>query len=109
MGQPSFRELAREAYFRDAQAVLSVSDFTRREALDHVPARIDALVRTVKSVPVVVTANKADLVADSAYGQADAVRAAETFGADVFVTSAKTGATAGAAFRRLATRLLERP
>ncbi len=108
MGQPSFRELLREAYFRDTQAVLAVVDLTRRETLDHLPAWIEAVVRTVGSVPVVVAANKADLVSDVAYGQVNAARAAVPFGADVFVTSAKTGANVEAVFRRLASRVLER-
>ncbi len=103
MGQPSFRELLREAYFRNAQGVLPVADLTRRETLDHLPAWIDAVVRTTGSVPVVVAANKADLAGNAAYGHADIARAAEAFGADVFVTSAKTGANVEAAFRRLAT------
>ncbi len=38
MGQPSFRELLRDAYFRDAQAALAVADVTRRETLDQLPA-----------------------------------------------------------------------
>ncbi len=108
MGQPSFRELLREAYFRDAQAALAVTDLTHRGTLDDLPAWIDAVVRTAGPVPVVVAANKADLVVDAAYGHADAVRAGEAFGADVLVTSAKTSANVEAAFRRLASRVLER-
>ncbi len=100
MGEPSFRELLRDAYFRDAQAVLAVSDTTRRETLDHLPSWIDAVVRTVGPVPVVVAANKADLVAADV--QANALSAAKAFAAGVFVTSAKTGTNVEDAFRRLA-------
>ncbi len=102
MGTPSFRELLREAYFRDAQGVLAVADLTRRGTLDDLPAWIEAVARTVGPVPAVVAANKADRTADAAYGEADAIHAAEAFEADVFVTSAKTGANVEAAFRRLA-------
>jgi small GTP-binding protein len=107
MGQPSFRDLLREAYFREAQAVLAVADITRRETLEHLPDWIDAVLRTVGSVPVVVAVNKADLTADATYAPADVVRAAEVFRADVFVTSAKTGDNVEAAFGRLASRVLE--
>lgn len=79
-----------------------------RETLDQLPAWIDAVVRTAGPVPVVVAANKADLVADAALDQSDAARAAGAIRADVFITSAKTGANVDAAFRRLATRVLER-
>ncbi len=102
MGQPTFRDLLREAYFWDAQGVLAVVDLTRRDTLDHLAAWIEAVVRTVGPAPAVVAVNKADRPADAAYGEADAVRAAEAFGADVLLTSAKTGSNVEAAFRRLA-------
>ena len=63
MGQPSFRELLREAYFSGAQGILAVVDLTRRETLDNLPPWIEAVVRTVGPVPLVVAANKADLAA----------------------------------------------
>ncbi len=106
MGQPSFRDLLRDAYFGGARGILAVADLTRRETLDHLPSWIDAVVRTAGSVPVVVAANKADLVAKVAYGRPDIVRAADAFEADVFLTSAKTGTNVEEAFRRLASHVL---
>ncbi len=103
MGQPSFRELLREAYFRDAQGVLAVADVTRPDTLDHLPDWIRAVVRTVGPVPVAIAANKADLAAEGTRGHADMVRVAQAFGGNVLVTSAKTGANVEAAFRHLAT------
>ncbi len=107
MGQPTFRDLLRDAYFRDVQAVLAVADVTRRDTLDDLPEWVDAARRTAGTVPVVVAANKADLSGDAAFGRTVATRTAEAFGADVFLTSAKTGANVDAAFRHLASRLLE--
>jgi small GTP-binding protein len=103
MGQSSFRELLREAYFRDTQAVLAVADLTRRETLDHLPAWIDAVGRTVGAVPVVVAANKADLADRAEYGAAEVDAVARSLGGESFATSAKTGDHIEAAFRRLAT------
>ncbi len=106
MGQPSFRELLREAYFREAQGVLAVADLTQRDTMDHLPAWTEAVVRTVGPMPVVVAANKADLVAEAAYGRPDIARAADALDADVFLTSARTGVNVEEAFRCLASHVL---
>jgi len=103
MGAPSFRELLREAYFHGAQGVLAVADLTRRDTLDHLPEWIDAVVRTVGPVPVVVAANKADLSDQTAYGPNEIETATKLSSSDGFLTSAKTGANVEAAFQRLAT------
>ena len=102
MGNPSFRELLRDAYFGDAQGILAVTDLTRRETLDSLSGWVEAVTRAVGPVPTVVATNKADLTSDAAYTGADAIRTAEAFGGEVFATSAKTGENVEAAFRRLA-------
>ena len=102
MGNPSFRELLRDAYFGDAQGILAVADLTRRETLDGLPGWVEAVTRAVGPVPTVVATNKADLASTAAYTGADAVRTAEAFRGEVFATSAKTGENVEAAFRRLA-------
>ncbi len=102
MGQPTFRELLRDAYFQNVQGFLAVADLTRRETLDHLPEWVEAVGRSAGPVPTVVAANKTDLATEAAYREAEAVRTADVFGADVFLTSAKTGANVEASFRRLA-------
>ena len=102
MGQPSFRELLRDAYFQNVQGFLAVADLTRQDTLDHLPEWVVSVGRSAGPVPAVVAANKADLVTEAAYHEAEAVCTAETFGGDVFLTSAKTGANVEEAFRRLA-------
>ncbi len=69
MGQSSFPEPLRDACFWEAQTVLAVAHLRRRETLDRLCAWIDAVVRTARSAPAVVAANKADLVAYGAFGQ----------------------------------------
>ena len=107
MGEPSFRDLLREAYFQDAQAILVVADATRAETVEHLPDWIEAVRGVAGSVPVTAAANKADLVADARQVREDVAHAVEAFGANVVVTSAKTGADVEAAFRWLTTLILE--
>ncbi len=102
MGQPSFRELLREAYFSGAQGILAVVDLTRRETLDNLPAWIQAVERIVGPVPTVVAANKADLVDRAQYGPQEIDSVTKVSTSDIFLTSAKTGQLVNATFERLA-------
>ncbi len=107
MGQPSLRELLREAYFSGAQGILAVVDLTRRETLDNLPAWIEAVVRTVGPVPVVVAANKADLAEQVKYGPDEIQSVTRISRSDTFLTSAKTCALVNATFERLASLVVE--
>ncbi len=106
MGQPGFREMLRDAYFYEARGILAVADVTRRETLDGLGEWVRSVERTVGKVPVVVAVNKADLSADARFDETDAVRVAKGFGADVLMTSAKTGGNVEEAFRRLGSLVL---
>jgi small GTP-binding protein len=108
MGQPAFRELLREAYFQGVDGILAVADVTRRDTLESLPTWIGAVVRTRGPVPIVVAANKADRSAEAAFGETDASRTTQAPEADIFLTSARTGANVEEAFRRLATRVVDR-
>ncbi len=107
MGQPSFRELLREAYFGEAQGILAVTDVTRRETLCSLPEWIDAVRRTVGSVPLVVAANKTDLIDRAQFSSKEAEALTGIAPDDVFFTSAKTGTGIDPMFRRLASRVAE--
>ncbi len=107
MGQPSFRELLREAYFSGAQGIMAVVDLTRRETLDNLPAWIDAVVRTVGPVPVVVAGNKADLTDQAKYGPDEIESVTRISASNRFLTSAKTGALVNATFERVASVVAE--
>ncbi len=106
MGQPGFREMLKDAYFFDAKAILAVADLTRRESLADLENWIRAVEGVAGKVPVVVAINKSDLTGSAQFEQAEAVRAATTFGGDLFMTSAKTGTNVEEAFRRLGVRVL---
>ncbi len=108
MGQPGFREMLKDAYFFDAKAILAVADVTKRDSLTDLESWIRAVEGVAGKVPVVVAINKADLTSTAQFDQAEAVRTATTFGGDLFMTSAKTGANVEEAFRRLGVRVLEK-
>ena len=108
MGQPGFREMLKDAYFFDAKAILAVADLTKHDSLQDLENWIHAVEGVAGKVPVVVAINKSDLSSNAEFDQAEAVRMATTFGADLFMTSAKSGVNVEEAFRRLGVRVLEK-
>jgi small GTP-binding protein len=106
MGQPGFREMLKDAYFFDAKGVLAVADLTRKDTLEDLQNWIKAVEGVTGKVPVIVAVNKADLTTGAEFTTAEAVQAAESLGADVFLTSAKTGANVEEVFRRLGARVV---
>ncbi len=106
MGQPGFREMLKDAYFYDAKGVLAVADLTRKDTLEDLKNWIRAVEGVTGQVPVIVAVNKSDLPEQAQFTTAEAVQAAEALGADVFLTSAKTGANVEEVFRRLGARVV---
>ncbi len=106
MGQPGFREMLKDAYFFDAKGVLAVADLTRKDTLEDLKNWIKAVEGVTGKVPIVVAVNKADLGGEAQFTTAEAVQAAEGLGADLFLTSAKSGANVEEAFRRLGARVV---
>ncbi len=109
MGQGAFRELLRESYFYAARGVLAVLDVTRRETLESLGGWVNAVEHVVGKVPWVLAANKADLLGQAAFDPRDASDAAKAVRADIFPTSAKTGANVDAAFRHLSAKIAAHP
>jgi len=106
MGQPGFREMLKDAYFFDAKGVLAVADLTRKDTLEDLRNWIKAVEGVTGKVPTIVAVNKADLPEQAQFTTAEAVQAAEALGADVFMTSAKTGSNVEEVFRRLGSRVV---
>ena len=102
MGQASFREFAKEAFFHGARGIFAVVDMTRRPTLDGIGAWIRAVRDVAGPVPAVLGANKKDLAGSAAFRAADVTSVAETLGCPSFLTSAKTGENVEAAFLELA-------
>lgn len=107
MGEPSFRELLKDAFFHGSQGVVGVADLTRPPTARALPAWIDAARSVSGPVPLVLLGNKGDLV--PAAGAEEILHTlAGSAGAPAMRTSAKTGMNVEAAFTRLAGLLAKR-
>jgi len=104
MGEPSFRELLKDAYFSHLQGVLAVGDLTRSQTIRATADWIDAACRVSGHVPIVLLGSKNDLSAEpDAMAVIDEV--AEAFAAPMWLTSARTGQNVETAFLTLAERI----
>ena len=102
MGETSFRELLREAYFSGARGILAVCDITRPETLSNLETWVREVTDFAGPVPVVLLGNKADLTAEAAVRDLDLLAFAERHHAPWTFTSAKTGEGVEWCFRQLA-------
>jgi small GTP-binding protein len=101
MGQPSFREVLREAYFYGAEGALAVCDVTSKESLGELRYWVKAMTSTTGEVPVVFLGNKCDLKDDMRVTVQDLEVFAMKQGAPAMLTSAKTGYNVESAFSTL--------
>ena len=101
MGEPTFRDLLKDAYFAEVQGALAVADLTRPETVEALPDWISAVESVSGKVPVVILGNKSDLPA--APGAREALEAlARSNVVEHHVTSAKSGDGVNKAFATLA-------
>jgi len=101
MGEPTFRDLLKDAYFAEVQGALAVADLTRPETIEALPDWIGAVESVSGKVPIVVIGNKSDL--PEAPGAIEALEAlARERAVEHHVTSAKTGDGVLRAFETLA-------
>ena len=101
MGEPTFRDLLKDAYFAEVQGALAVADLTRPQTVEALPDWIDAAESVSGEIPVVILGNKSDL--PEAPGAREALEAlARSKAVEHHVTSAKTGDGVNQAFATLA-------
>lgn len=106
MGQPSFREVLREAYFYGVQGSLAVCDVTSRESLGELRYWIKAMTSTTGNVPIVFLGNKCDLREETRIHQDEIELFAKKHDSPALLTSAKTGYNVEAAFAKLVDMML---
>src|SRR6266699_1154205 len=107
MGEKGFRELLNDAYFYGANGILAVADLTRRRTLDDLDDWIDSVEQVVGKVPILIVVNKADLASNARFQERDVAEFAKAYGAEFFLTSAKTGDQVETAFARLGALVVE--
>lgn len=106
MGQPSFREVLREAYFYGAEGALAVCDVTSKESQGELRYWIKAMTSTTGEIPIVFLGNKCDLKDDMRVTLEDLEAFASKQNAPAMLTSAKTGYNVENAFSVLVERIM---
>ncbi|HIH01253.1 TPA: GTP-binding protein [Thermoplasmata archaeon] len=106
MGQPSFREVLREAYFYGAQGAIAVCDVTSKESLTELRYWIKAMSATTGRIPIVFLGNKCDLKDEARVTVEDLEMFAKKNESSALLTSAKTGYNVEQAFGKLVDGML---
>jgi small GTP-binding protein len=106
MGQPSFREVLREAYFYGVEGAIAVCDVTSKESLGELRYWIKAMTATTGKVPIVFLGNKCDLRDETRVPYQDIEVFAKKHESPAMLTSAKTGYNVEQAFISLVDMML---
>ncbi len=108
MGDKSFRQLYKEAFFQGAQGLLAVCDVTRKPTLTELGTWIEDVARVAGDIPIQVLANKVDLKSDVGLNADDLRRFDDTFQSNHMFTSAKTGENVESAFQNIARTIINK-
>ncbi len=100
VGQKAYQKL-RRMYYQGANGALVVCDITRRDTLESIREWTKSLFQVSKPVPVLLLANKSDLIHKAEFKPPDLEAIAAEFRSPYFYTSAKSGANVNRAFHRL--------
>lgn len=106
MGQPSFREVLREAYFYGAHGAIAVCDVTSKESLTELRYWIKAMSATTGRIPIVFLGNKCDLKDEARVSLDELEVFSKKHEAQAMLTSARTGYNVEQAFGQLVEEML---
>ena len=101
MGQKHFRIIESVAFEHVASALV-VCDLTRKSTAENIDYWIEALTNISGDIPIIILANKNDLMDDAEYGEELVAEIAAKHNASFYITSAKTGIGIEDAFAELA-------
>lgn len=109
MGEKTFRDLTKEAFFHGTKGVLAVCDLTRYNTLRELDDWVESVFGVVGEVPVIYAVNKVDLKDEVMvmYGKSELDQSTRAFNAEYFYTSAKTGENVELVFEKLGERILK--
>ena len=98
----------RSGYLRGTSGAILVCDLTRAETLPRLLTYVEELARVKSMVPIIIAANKADLINDAQLSQDEVNRFAASVNAPCYRTSAKIGDEVETLFRHLAWLMVSR-
>ncbi len=101
MGQKHFRIIESVA-FEHVSGAIVVCDLTRKPTAENIDYWIEAVTNISGDIPLVILANKNDLVDEIEYGEELLAEIAAKHNANFYITSAKTGEGIEDAFAELA-------
>jgi len=103
MGERELIGVVKESYFHGASGVIAVFDLTREETLTALGVWIQAAEKVIGKVPIIVAANKLDLIPPRSINRLSEIleQFAKDNDASSILTSAKTGENVEFAFKKL--------
>ena len=105
MGQSSFRDIMKEAFFYGTAGALAVCDVSKKKTLYALDDWVKAVQAVTGDIPIHFLANKVDLMERSDFDEGSLAQVAAKYHAPYNFTSAKTGENVQAAFEKLARTL----
>ncbi len=108
IGETSIIEEYGQSYFFGAQGIIAVCDLTRFSTFERLPIWLSEVQRFASGVPMALAVNKNDLKAEVLvlYDEFQVRQFADSVGARLYMTSAKTGENVELMFARLAEDIL---
>ena len=97
----------KQAYYRGSEGAMIVCDITRRETLLSTIDWIKTLMQVTGEIPVVLLANKCDLMDKALFGEKEMSEVSKKLNAPFMMTSAKDGRNVGEAFQNIAESMVE--
>lgn len=107
MGQKAFIR-TQELAFHGTQGAIIVCDITRKETLDNICHWQQTLFDIAKPVPIIILANKNDLINDAEFSNEEFCEVCEQLEAQYYLTSAKTGVNVDESFRQIGRELIQK-
>lgn len=108
MGDKTFRDLFKEAFFQGAQGLLAVCDVTRKDTLTGLNNWIGEVSKVAGDIPIQIIANKIDMTPETEINEDDIRSYSASMDSDFIMTSAKTGENVEPAFDSMARHIIDR-
>ena len=97
----------KQPYYRGSEGAMSVCDIPRRETLLSTIDWIKTLMQVTGEIPVVLLANKCDLMDKALFGEKEMSEVSKKLNAPFMMTSAKDGRNVGEAFQNISEKMVE--